>query len=701
MLINGTNNNDSLTGSEQADQMNGYFGDDDFLGRGGNDTIFGNEGNDELDGDSGMDSLVGGPGHDIYTLRSDDGDLVIETPSSDIDMVEAYFSYTLPENVEYLYLYGGSYTGTGNAAVNKMIGSNFGNDTLYGLDGDDVLSGGTSGAIVWPSNTPDVGAHPTVVNGNDVLYGGNGNDKLHGGAGNDILDGGTGIDSMYGGNGDDTYYIDSLSDLVDETGGNGTDTVVAGFTITTLASGIEVLQLTGASPINGTGNTGNNTITGNSAANNLNGGAGNDTLNGGTGNDTLTGGTGNDSMNGGNGDDTYYVDSASDQVNEGVGGGYDTVYTTTTYALGSEVERIIVSGNLAIALTGNSAANNLQGGSNNDTLDGGLGADSMQGNGGNDTYHVDNAGDTVTDSAGTDTVISQINFSLGANVENLVLSGAAVSGLGNGLANNIQGNTLDNSLDGGIGIDTLTGGAGNDNFYVDNAGDQVVEIAGEGVDIVYASASYSLASEVENLNLVGAAVNGTGNTLNNTLTGNELANLLKGGAGDDNIAGMLGDDKLMGEAGKDYLSGGVGKDQLNGGGGNDTLIGGEDNDILIGGGGKDTLTGDGGKDLFTFNSALASSNVDTLTDFNGIDDNIRLDDDFFLAMGFVGSASNGDFLQLGAAALDADDRIIYDISNGGLYYDADGSGASAMVQFAVLGTDSHPALTYSDFVVID
>ena len=217
-----------------------------------------------------------------------------------------------------------------------------------------------------------------------------------------------------------------------------------------------------------------------------------------------------------------------------------------TYALGADVENLVLTGAAATNGTGNALNNALTGNAATNRLDGGAGADTMSGGAGNDTYVVDNAADVVTEVAagGSDTIESSITFTLGAEVENLVLTGAAaVNGTGNALSNVLTGNAAANRLDGGAGADTMAGGAGNDTYVVDNAADAITEAAAAGTDTVESSVSFALGAELENLVLTGAsAINGTGNALTNALTGNASANRLDGGVGADAMAGGDGND---------------------------------------------------------------------------------------------------------------------------------------------------------------
>ena len=245
-------------------------------------------------------------------------------------------------------------------------------------------------------------------------------------------------------------------------------------------------------------------------------------------------------------------------------------------------------------IVGNVGNNVLKGMAGNDVLNGGSGADTMRGGEGADIFFVDNAGDRVNELAGqgVDTVRTGFTHMLAANVENLYLlhSGNA-SGTGNGLDNRITGNVGNNGLkgmagndvlkgvagndmiNGGSGADTMQGGEGADIFFVDNAGDRVNELAGQGVDTVRTGFTHMLAANVENLYLLHSGnASGTGNGLDNRITGNVGNNGLKGMAGNDVLKGMAGNDTINGSSGADTVSGGHGNDILFGGTGNDSFV---------------------------------------------------------------------------------------------------------------------------------
>ncbi|UFH29634.1 hypothetical protein LMH93_09645 [Pseudomonas sp. CIP-10] len=436
-----------------------------------------------------------------------------------------------------------------------MIGG-MGNDTYYVDNVNDVVSetsanGGIDTVISSVTRTLGANQENLILTGTADLngYGNNLDNKLTGNAAANVLNGGAGADTMIGGMGNDTYYVDNVNDVVSETSANGgIDTVISSVT-RTLGANQENLILTGTADLNGYGNNLDNKLTGNAAANVLNGGAGADTMIGGMGNDT------------------YYVDNVNDVVSEtSANGGIDTVISSVTRTLGANQENLILTGTADLNGYGNNLDNKLTGNAAANVLNGGAGADTMIGGMGNDTYYVDNVNDVVSETSangGIDTVISSVTRTLGANQENLILTGTAdLNGYGNNLDNKLTGNAAANVLNGGAGADTMIGGMGNDTYYVDNVNDVVSETsANGGIDTVVASVTWTLGSNQENLVLNGGAeVNGYGNHLANKMTGNYADNVLDGGAGDDRIWGGGGNDHLIGGSGKDTLTGGEGSD---------------------------------------------------------------------------------------------------------------------------------------------
>ena len=328
-------------------------------------------------------------------------------------------------------------------------------------------------------------------------------------------------------------------------------------------------------------------------------------------------------MSGGQGNDIYVVNDVGDVVTENVNEGTDWVQSSVTYTLGANVEDLTLGGTAAINGTGNSLNNTLKGNSFANVLDGGLGIDTLVGRSGDDTYLVDNMSDVVTEVAndGTDTVESSAaTYTLTANVENLTLIGtAAINGTGNTLNNILMGNGSANSLNGGSGADSMSGGQGNDIYVVDNVGDIVTENVNEGTDRVQSSITYTLGANVENLSLGGtAAINGTGNSLNNTLRGNSAANVFMGGAGNDIYWVSTGDNVVENaNEGTDTVDSDVtwslganienltltGTATIDGTGNtlNNVLTGNSAANQLVGGVGNDTMRGGLGNDSYVLN----------------------------------------------------------------------------------------------------
>lgn len=413
------------------------------------------------------------------------------------------------------------------------------------------------------------------VNETNILYGMAGNDTLTGGDLNDLLDGGTGADSLAGGLGNDTYVVDNAGDKITEVANPASIDTVRASVSYTLPANVETLLLQGTGNINATGNSQNNQLSGNS------------------GNNILNGGGGADTMSGGLGDDTYVVENPGDRVSEAASAGIDQVKAGLNYVLPNNIENLELTGNavtgtgngLANSITGNALANTLVGGDGNDTLIGNGGADVLNGGLGDDLYHLNanaNANgtleDTIVDAGGHDFLYVNLAgtptaaVTIPAGIDWMEVNGSAnVTLKGSSGQESLFGNTGNNTIDGGGGADFMYGGLGNDTFIVDNIGDRVGDpwgsgLPNSGIDRVMASVNFDLlakgndAMPIENLTLTGNAVFGGGNTRDNVVIGNALDNSLNGYGGNDNLVGGIGDDVLSGGLGADVLTGGSGKD---------------------------------------------------------------------------------------------------------------------------------------------
>nr|WP_269780293.1 hypothetical protein [Methylobacterium sp. Leaf118] len=641
------------------------------------DTITGNALANRIDGGKGADSMTGGAGSDTYVVDNV-GDRVFEAESAiGTDLIESSVTFSLAgQFVENLTLTGNaSINATGNGLANRLTGNTAANqidggagiDTLIGKAGNDtyfvdaaedqvIEAVGEGYDIVVTRSSYKLGTDQEIeelraLSKTDVTplaLTGNGLDnKIVGNAGANVINGSKGIDTLYGEAGNDSYFVDHSRDQVFEGAGKGRD-VVNTYVSYTLAAGEEIEELRVVDKAAKT----TISLTGNEFANKIVGDAGNNRLDGGGGIDALYGDAGND---------TYVVDNGGDEVFEAVGGGKDVVATSVNFTLtaGQEIEELrilLAAGDRAINLTGNALAQTLVGNGGANRLDGGAGADTLIGGAGNDTFLVDNAGDKVTEAVGggTDIVATTVSYTLaaGQEIEELRIALAAddqpINLTGNAFAQTLKGNGAANTLDGGAGADTMIGGAGNDSYRVDNTGDTVTEATGGGRDVVATSVNYTLASgqEIEELRILvsagDAAINLTGNALNQTLIGNGGANVLNGGWGND------------------------------------------------------ILTGGGGADAFVFANGLGTGNLDRITDFASAD-TIQLSKSIFTALA-PGDLSAAAFKNITTGTADADDRILYKQSTGELFYDADALGSGAMVKFAVL--DNKAALGAGNFDIV-
>jgi len=635
----GTEGDDVILGTYREDVIDAKGGDDTVTTFESNDTIYGGTGNDTIDagdgddllvGGVGNDSLRGGSGQDTYIFNIGDGvDTITDTATLGEGNVIRFGDgitqsdlTTRMEGTTLVLAYGdqGDEIHLLNYDFNQQSGSHV-VETLQFVDGTAILLSG----IVDPATEGDDvikgsyfgdtingrGGNDTITSfeGDDIIYGGSGDDTVDAGAGYDLLVGGQGHDTLTGGPGNDTYVFnvgDGVDTIIDDAYTTGEGNVVRfgpGITLADLK-----LSYQDATLIIDVRTSG-------------------DRL-------RLEGFYPEDALYPAGVDTFEFSDGTTVSYEDLINRGFDL--------MGTDGDDTIL---------GTNVTDRIRGLAGNDVLDGGTGADILMGGAGNDTYPVDDSANVVVENLdeGIDLIQSSVTYTLAANVENLTFTGTnPINGTGNELSNILTGNAADNVLDGGAGADTLVGGLGNDTYLVDNVFDNVVEDADEGIDIVQSSVSYTLQANLENLILTGlAAINGTGNELDNVITGNAEDNVLDGGAGADTLIGGLRNDTYIVVNAEDVVTenanegtdtvqasmtyvldanlenlvlGGI--EAINGTGneldnalsGNsnaNVLTGGARNDILAGGAGNDTLEGGSGDDSFIFN---LGDGVDTIID---------------------------------------------------------------------------------------
>jgi Ca2+-binding RTX toxin-like protein len=682
-VLTGGDGNDLLEGGERVDSFTGGAGDDAIFGGGGNDRIVvADSGSDSIHGGAGDDSIevirynpnsetitiAGDEGRDTIRIAVQAGTVVnVDSGTGDDRVIldgGTANRITLGDGRDVVELDSGFAAGgssfvtdfeggdggdsidfsrwlTGFAATLDANANPFVAGTMRLLQsGADVLlqfdRDGTASAYGWStlltlknvdmsslrpanfdnyqllfqhgtegSDSLDGSSSDDVIHGeggDDVIRGFAGADKLYGGEGADDIDGGTGADTVEGGAGDDVLAGGADADSI--SGGDGDDEIDGG---------------TEADVVHG--GDGNDSAAGGDGDDDLFGEGGDDTLTGGSGLDILDGGAGHDALDGGEGNDSLYfqpVGSGPDHDVVDGGAGQDVLFAEFSAIPNGAGLTMTISGDASTGYSGTLAS-----GSDHSVAFSAVEAFFIGGTDAADVVTTGDFADLIVLDAGNDIIVA------GGGSDWLI---------------------------GGAGADSMTGGTGNDRYDVDDAGDVVVENAGEGSDLVEVRlASYTLLANFEHL----TGLLSTGQAL----TGNDLANVIKGGAGNDVIDGGAGADNLQGGAGDDLylvddagdsvtessgggtdeirtalavygiaastavenltgtadtgqtltgntlantIRGGGGDDQLGGGTGNDVLFGGAGNDQLDGGIGNDVMRGELGDDVYTVDSATDS-----------------------------------------------------------------------------------------------
>jgi Ca2+-binding RTX toxin-like protein len=517
-----------------------------------------------------------------------------------------------------------------------------GDDQIYGARYNDSLRG-LAGADHLSGND----GRDTLKggDGNDWLTGGKGNDKLLGEVGDDVLDGGAGKDKLTGNGGRDVFRF------------NDAPTAVDADTITDFAHGDDKIQFR-ASPFAAIGARLDKAEFYSKA-----------------------GATGaHDSS------DRVVYDPASGRLyfdKDGVGGASAILLATLTNKAALvrgdfgiiPVFRDVAGNNLTQTFTGPTNISEFYFGDGNDSivfevtypwsdmvaeLDLGSGNDSLQTHGGEFNVSAGTGNDTVV-GGGTTNVIS------GGDGNDSLTGGSEDDQIFGGRGNDIL--TGLGRLEGGEGNDTLqaaspasayrsvilVGGPGDDLYDVTHQHVLIIEAAGGGDDTVRSTINFYLPNFVQNLTLVGdAAEKAVGNNLDNVLTGNGADNRMRGGSGNDTI------------------DGGAGNDRLEGGNGND---------------------------LFLFTS-FGDDTADSVQDFRAADDTIALDHTVFLAIKDAGKLTSAQFLANASGLAErSTDRIVYNTTDGELYWDRDGSGTAYDPQhFATL--DYIQTIKADDFLMV-
>lgn len=367
---------------------------------------------------------------------------------------------------------------------------------------------------------------------------------------------------------------------------------------------------------------------------------GDDSMHGGVDDDFMHGGSGHDDLHGGHGADDLYGDDGDDDLYGG--SGKDYIHGGN----GDDTVHYEDSAKVTVNLAKGTARDS----SGKDTL---VSIENVDGSNGNDSITGDDSGNHLSGLDGKDIVSGGGGDDLleGGAGDDKLSGGSGDDSIDGGSGNDkLSGGSGNDNINGGAGRDQMIGGSGDDTYDVSQSDDKVTEGANQGDDTVIAHDDYVLGHNIETLVLAedGGNINGTGNKGSETIIGNSGDNVLSGGKG-----------------------------------------------------GSDVLTGGEGSDTFVIDSKLSKTVFDTITDFVSGEDLIQLSHKIFKALDDNSLAD--DFISYdNASAPAANDghHLLYNSDTGALYYDADGSGAKGAVQIALLGEDSHPTLSSSDFSLV-
>jgi Ca2+-binding RTX toxin-like protein len=630
----------------------------------GDDTVIGSAYGDMINAVTGANFVDAGAGIDYVTIAADDGFAASIVLTMDGDAVVTTQGGVLQNrivNAETVGIFPGGAMGltidaSGIVApsTSLLFVESAGSDTILGSVGADTFSTagpdqrgadvytGNGGADVYSFSSGNARSLDdttiTDFDGDDSidLNGNDGAALYPSGPVRPLIDSFIGTAAFSGTAGEYRYSVSDGTTFV-QFDSNGDGAADGTLTLASGAFALEAFDDSGLGPqtlriaqaaLSAKGTAGNDTLAGGLAGDTLRGLAGNDTLvgnwgddslSGDAGNDVLDGGDGNDSLTGGDGDDWLRGGAGIDAVSYAAATGGVSVSLARVSAQntgGAGIDRLAdvenaIGSAFDDVIHGSGAANNLRGGDGDDLLESGAGDDVLNGGNGND-----------------------------------LLNGAA-------------------------GNDEMRGGAGDDVYYVDAAGDAVIEGTDAGADVVRAGIDYVLAANVEELFVGGAGRNGTGNALGNVLHGAAASNVL---------SGLGGDDVIRGDAGRDTIDGGAGADLIDGGAGKDTLTGGADRDVF------QFRDGD-----FGATRALA----DVITDFSHADaEKIQLN----LVDADTVAAGNQAFAWIGSGAFTGvAGQLHYAQAGGSTYVEGDTNG-DGVADFVIALTGLH-TLVAGDFVL--